>query len=220
MGVFLTAYYTFRLIFIILFPRPSADASKSAREPATEEGKAVQQKIPEEPGHEGGRSYWAMAGPILVLAALALLLGLIDKPLGQFLSGGKAAPAGEHSWLAYVGGGAGIAAIVVAWLEFGRRGSPQVGFVERIPALRDFFAERWYLDRIYGAFVRSVIDGVFSRTCARGEDEVINESIDKFSHFTLDGGHLLSLLQSGKVRYNLAFPFAVIVIVALYFLFV
>jgi hypothetical protein len=64
-----------------------------------------------------------------------------------------------------------------------------------------------------------VIDGIFSRGCAKNEDRVINEGIDGFSRFTLDSGRFFSLLQSGKLRYNLIVMFAALALVALYFLF-
>ena len=105
-----------------------------------------------------------------------------------------------------------------AWFEFGRRAAPQVGFVERIPPLRELFAQRWYLDHVYRGLWTSSSTAILSRTCAKNEDRVINDGIDGFCHFTLDSGHLLSFLQSGKLRYNLIVMFGALALVALYFL--
>jgi NADH-quinone oxidoreductase subunit L len=105
-----------------------------------------------------------------------------------------------------------------AWFEFGRRDAPQIGFVERVPFLRDLFAERWYLDHLYRRFVESIIDRSLARGGARIEDRVINDGIDGFSHCTLNSGRLLSFLQSGKLRYNLIVMFGALALVALYFL--
>jgi NADH-quinone oxidoreductase subunit L len=107
----------------------------------------------------------------------------------------------------------------MAWFEFGRRAAAQLGFVERIPPLRELFAQRWYLDHVYQWFVSIVIDGFFSKACTRNEEKVINDGIDGFCHFTLDSGHLLSFLQFGKLRYNLIVTFAALALVVLYFLF-
>jgi len=63
-----------------------------------------------------------------------------------------------------------------------------------------------------------VIDGFLSKACTKNEDRVINNSIDELCDFTLDGGHLLSFLQSGKLRYNLIVMVAALALVALYFL--
>lgn len=214
-GVFLTAYYTFRLVFIILFPRPSGKTSSKG--PA--EGQAVKQRIPEAPAHHGSAPYQAMAWPLLILAGATLVLGFLEKPLGNFLSGGMAVRQDvEHASLPYISTAMTILGVGIAWFEFGRRAAPQVGFIERIPAIRELFAQRWYLDYLYGKFVDIIIDRVLSRICARNEEDVINSSIDGFSHFTLDSGHILSLLQSGKLRYNLIVMLAALMLVALYFL--
>jgi NADH-quinone oxidoreductase subunit L len=202
LGVFLTAYYAFRVVFIILFP---------------------QRKIREEPNHHGMRGmgvlYWVMGCPLVILAGVTLVLGFLETPLREFLSGGTVAyQDGDHAWLPYVSAGLAAVGIAMAWYEFGRRVAPQVGFVERIPPLRTLFAQRWYLDHVYRGFVGFIVDTVLSKTCAKNEDRVINGSIDGFCHFTLDSGHLLAFLQSGKLRYNLMVMFAALALVALYFL--
>jgi hypothetical protein len=91
--------------------------------------------------------------------------------------------------------------------------------VERIPTVRELFAQRWYLDHVYRGFVGIIIDAVFSKACAKNEERVINDSIDGFCRFTLDSSHFFSLLQSGKMRYNLIVMFATLALVALYFFF-
>ncbi len=200
LGVFLTAYYAFRLVFIILFPRG---------------------EVQEEPAHrEAPGSYRAMLFPVLILAGVTLVLGFLEVPLRAFLSGGAAGqPEGGHDWLAYAGAGLAVFGAGVAWVDFGRRTALQVGFVERVPPVRELFAQRWYLDHLYRGLVDVIIDRVFSRMCAKNEESVINDGIDGFCRFTLGSGRFFSLLQSGKLRYNLLVMFAAMGLVALYFLF-
>jgi NADH-quinone oxidoreductase subunit L len=205
-GVFLTAYYAFRVIFIILFPREEV-----RKEP-------TQHRM----GGTGGMSavYWAMVLPLLILAGATVVLGFLETPLREFLSAGAVIhPYGDHTWLPYISAGLAVLGVGVAWFEFGRRAAPQVGFVERIPLLRELFSQRWYLDYVYRRFVDTVIDGFLSKACTKNEDRVINNSIDGFCDFTLDTGHLLSFLQFGKLRYNLIVMFGALALVALYFLF-
>jgi NADH-quinone oxidoreductase subunit L len=201
-GVFLTAYYAFRLIFIILFPR---------------------EEVRKEPSHHGrgGMSalYWTMGCPLVILAGVTLMLGLLETPLCEFLSGGTVAHQdGAHAWLPYISGGLAVLGVGVAWFEFGRRAAPQIGLVERTPLLRELFSQRWYLDHVYQRFVATVIDGFLSKACTKNEDRVINNSIDAFCDYILDSGHLLSFLQFGKLRYNLIVMFGALALVALYFL--
>ncbi len=199
LGVFLTAYYAFRVVFIILFPR---------------------EEVQKAPGHHGtGALYWAMSLPLVILAVATLVLGFLETPLREFLSRGMVSHQDGPAWLPYISAGLAILAVGTAWFEFGHRAAPQVGFVEQIPPLRELFAQRWYLDHMVRGFVKIVIDGVFSKACSKNEEKVINASIDGFCHFTLDSGHILSLLQSGKLRYNLAVMLAALALVALYFLF-
>jgi NADH-quinone oxidoreductase subunit L len=201
-GVFLTAYYAFRLVFIILFPR---------------------QEVREKSSHHetGGMHilYWVMGLPLVILSGVTLVMGFVETPLREFLLGWKAAHQNEHlAWLTYISAGLAVLGVGVAWFEFGRRAAAQIGFVERIPPLRELFAQRWYLDHVYRKLVDIVIDRIFSRGCSRNEDKVINEGIDVFCKFALGSGRFLSLLQSGKLRYNLIVMFAALALVALYFL--
>jgi NADH-quinone oxidoreductase subunit L len=160
-----------------------------------------------------------MGCPLILLTGVTLLLGFLETPLREFLSRSTAARLdGDHAWLPFTSVGLAILGVGMAWFEFGRRVAPQVGFAERIPPLRELFTQRWYLDHAYQRFVNIIIDGFFSKTCTENEDRVINDSIDGFCHFTLDSGHLLSFLQSGKLRYNLIVMFAALALVALYFL--
>ena len=166
-----------------------------------------------------GALYWAMACPLVILAGVTVALGFLETPLREFLSGGTAAyQYGGRAWLPYFSAGLAALGVGVAWFEFGRRAAPQIGFVEKLPALSELFAQRWYLDHGYRRFVDTVIDGFLSKQCTKNEDRVINDSIDGLCDFTLDSGHLLSFLQSGKLRYNLIVMFAALALVALYFL--
>ncbi|MGD0916888.1 MAG: NADH-quinone oxidoreductase subunit L [Thermodesulfobacteriota bacterium] len=203
LGVFLTAYYTFRVIFIILFPRG---------------------QIQEEPGHHGmegkGTLYWAMGLPLLILAGVTLVLGFLETPVRQFLL--KATVSyldSRHVWLPYFSMGLAALGIGIAWFEFGRSTALQVGFVERVQPLRELFIQRWYLDHLYRWVVDTVIDRILSRGCTKNENRVINDGIDGFCRVTLDSSRFLAFLQSGKLRYNLFVMFAALALVALYFLF-
>ena len=203
LGVFLTAYYTFRVIFIILFPRG---------------------QIQEDSAHHGrvgmGTLYWAMGLPLLILAGVTLVLGFLETPFREFLLRGTTSCVdASHSWLPSFSVGLAALGIVMAWFEFGRRTAPQVGFVERIPLLRELFDQRWYLDHLYREFVDIVIDKILSRGCTKNENRIINDGIDGFCRFILDSSRFSSFLQSGKLRYNLFVMFAALSLVALYFLF-
>jgi NADH-quinone oxidoreductase subunit L len=205
LGVFLTAYYTFRLIFIILFPR-------TADEVKVQHG---------EDNHADRTSDRLMDWPLIILSAVTLLLGFCEVPLEHFLARGLAAvePAGGHTWVLFASLGLAAIALGLAWFEFGRRGADQVGFVERIPWLYDFFAERWYIDRFYRfALDRFVYRGI-AALCAQNDQKVIDGSIDGLSRGTVNAGRRVAFLHTEMIQYRLLIIFVVMVLLGMFFIF-
>ncbi len=91
--------------------------------------------------------------------------------------------------------------------------------VERIPALFDLFAERWYIDRFYRWFLDTVIYAGISRTCTENDRRVIDGGVDGIGKGAVLGGHLLSNLHLGMIQYKLMVMFAVVFMLAIYFFF-
>ncbi len=205
LGAFLTAYYAFRLIFIILSPKQSsAEAgAKNAH------------------GHGAG-AYWIMAWPLIILAVITIGLGFFEDSLADFfkrqaLTAGS--EVGHHSWLPIVALGLVAGGLALAWLEFGRPNAAQVGFVERIAPLKTLFVERWYIDHFYRRLLDRVIYGLISRHFTQNDRKVIDGSIDGLAKETVEAGQLLSNLHLGMIQYRLIVVFVVLVLLALYFLF-
>ena len=206
MGVFLTAYYAFRLIFILLFPQPDEELQTVSRGSMHRHG-----------------NYWVMAWPLIVLAGITVLLGFTQSPLESFLTSDTVTTQpghGEHHpWLLYATLGLAIIGGGLAWWEFGRRGASQTGFVDRIPQLYTLFSERWYIDRVYRRFLDVVIYATISRLCTQNDNKVIDGGIDGLGKGTVLTGRLLSFLHAGMVQYRLLVIFVVMVLLALYFFF-
>lgn len=210
LGAFLTAYYSFRLIFIILRPNQT---EKVHSEPHGDHAN----------GHHAAGLYWVMAWPLIILAAVTLVLGFFQAQLEAFLAGPHTVSGNHgidhHAWLPIAAVGLALAGTGLAWLEFGRTGAPQVGFVERLPALRALFANRWYLDHAYRRFLDYVIYGTFSNLFTRNDRRVIDGAIDGMCRATIGSGRLLSFVQSSMLQYNLMVMFAALALVALGFYF-
>ncbi len=215
LGAFLTAYYAFRLVFIIIFPK----------ELKPKEHKPKEHKIDPNTGQEddhGQGTYWLMAWPLIILAAATVLLGFFQGSLEEFFKGQKivqAAQGGHHAWLPFVALGSAALGVVLAWLEFGRRGSEQVGFVEKIAPLYSLFSERWYIDRFYRRFLDVVIYGVISNLCTKNDNRVIDGGINGLGRGTVETGRFVSFLHQGMIQYRLLAIFVVIVLLVLYFFF-
>ncbi|MDY0039527.1 MAG: NADH-quinone oxidoreductase subunit L [Desulforhabdus sp.] len=213
LGVFLTAYYAFRPIFIVLFPHHSTSSQKAS-------------SASPDSGHEDAHdqaAYRLMAIPLLILAGMTLLLGFFQYPLQDFLKYQYAylgIPADRHyGWLPYVASFLAFGGVGVAWVEFGRPGAARVGFVERIPILFRLFSERWYLDHLYRYLLERVVDKGLSHIFAQNDNKVIDGSIDGLGHGTVESGRIIAFLHTGMIQYRLLAIFVVMVLLSLYFFF-
>jgi NADH-quinone oxidoreductase subunit L len=209
MGVFLTTYYAFRLIFIILFPKKIVDETAGENVASPGDHK-------EEYHH-----YRVMAWPLIILAAITLVLGFSQKMLQLFLT---SRPAGmeelggnHHAWLLYAALGLAAMGLLLAWVEFCRGKAGQIGFAERIPAVKELFLQRWYLDRMYRRLLDVVIYRGISNTCTKNDNQVIDGSIHAISKGTVRGSRILSDLHLSMIQYKLMVIFVVILLLALYF---
>ncbi len=204
LGAFLTAYYTFRLIFIILFPQQ--DKTEISSDHSHD--------------HHDHGGYWIMAWPLIILATITVLLGFFQGPLDSFYQRQAdiaSLAAGHHAWLPFVAIGSALFGVVLAWLEFGRKGASQIGFIDKIVPLKNLFAERWYIDRFYRRFMDLFIYGVVSNLFTRNDQKVIDGGIDGLGRGTVESGRLVSLLHLGMVQYRLLTIFVVLVLLGIYF---
>jgi NADH-quinone oxidoreductase subunit L len=203
-GVFLTGYYAFRLIFIILFPRDAAHAAETHDHGAHEAG--------------GAR---AMTVVLWILAGVTCVLGFGEGAIHGFqetaLGARSSLAVGHHEWLPPEAGLLAAAAILLAWLEFGRRGASRVGFVERMPALADFFGQRWYLDRLYRFLLDTVVYQGIARLFTWNDRRVIDGALDGLGGATIGFGGLIARLHAGLIQYRLMVMFAVVAALLLYF---
>ena len=205
LGVFLTAYYAFRAVFVILFPREEEKAGLDEKN--TENYKGVEE------GHKPAL-YWTMIWPLIFLSCFTVLLGFFEPGLKLFLQGGDSIASDSHPWVLWTSSGLAVLGVLLAWFEFGRKGSARVGFAERIAPIRELFTKRWYLDHFYELVLEYVVYRTFAALCSRNDQKVIDGGVDGLSRLTVLGGQILSTLQSGALRYNLALVFALVAMVA------
>ncbi len=159
-----------------------------------------------------------MVVPLIVLVVITVGLGFFQDSLERLLLGGLAGEA-HVAWLPYVALGLALCGVVLAWVEFGRCGASEVGFVERIPPLYRLFARRWYLDHFYRLVLDRVVDRGFSTLFAQNDNKVIDGGLDAAGRATVEAGRLAAMLQSGMVQYRLIVVFAVLVLMCLHFFF-
>jgi NADH-quinone oxidoreductase subunit L len=174
---FLTAFYMFRVVFVAFFGRAHAHGEVHPHDPP-----------------------WLMRGPLWLLAALTVGIGL------RFAVGG----ADEHhppAWLTALSLALAAGGILLAWAMYGARWLP-VDVVRRPLAAIEFLARRrYFLDAIYGGLYRGFILG-FARLIGWIDRYLVDGCLNVASAWSLRAGDALRRIQSGQPQdyvYGVAF---------------
>jgi NADH-quinone oxidoreductase subunit L len=208
-GAFLTAYYSFRVIFVMLFPR--AQVQEEAHPPA------------HAPGHGHGHDEehhgvpWVMSLPLLILAGFTLILGFCQGYLEKFLLGESHPHAIDYPLLISAVSCA-LGGITMAWFDWGAKNARCEGFIRKFPALEHFFIQKWYMDHFWRWFLNTFIYGVFSRVFTYNDRRVVDGGVDAVAFSTVGSGRLLSFIQTAFLQLNLLFMVLVLAGVGLYLL--
>ena len=162
---FLTAFYMFRVVFTAFFGR--TPAAGHAHEPP-----------------------WAMRGPLWLLAALTVLLGL------RFAAGGGEAHG--PGWLAPLSVGLALAGIALAWTMYQRGALDPRRVAAAFPlSVLDALARRRYgLDALYDGHYRGFVLAL-SRLIGWIDRYLVDGVLNVASAWTLRGGDALRRIQSG-----------------------
>jgi NADH-quinone oxidoreductase subunit L len=245
-GAFLTAYYTFRVIFVMLFPRPDdhkaweeyyeVPASAHGHGAAHSHGHGPHGDFSHDDAHEHGHDAeghshddahghgdghhgvpWVMSFPLIVLAGFTLVLGFLEGSLQKFLLG----EVHHHELnltLLVLAVGAALLGIGLAWKDWGAKGATWQGFIRNFPALENFFIEKWYMDHFWRWFLDTVIYGFFSKWFTYNDRRVVDGGVDAVAFSCAGGGRLLSFLQTAFLQYNLLFMVLVLAGLGIYLL--
>jgi NADH-quinone oxidoreductase subunit L len=216
-GAFLTAYYAFRVIFVMLFPKEKYEKYHVEVHPHPDPGHGH-----DDPGHGHGHDEphgvpWVMSFPLLVLAGFTLTLGFFQGSLEKYLLG-ESHPHAIDLGLLVSAVGCAVGGIAVAWFDWGRRGAKCVGFISYVPVLENFFIQKWYMDHFWRWFLNTFIYGTFSRAFTYNDRRVVDGGVDAVAFSTVGSGRLLSFIQTAFLQYNLLFMVLVLAGVGIYLL--
>jgi NADH-quinone oxidoreductase subunit L len=221
-GAFLTAIYTFRLIFRVLPGKPCPEAQElidsghvahdQPRNPATGEEEDTEVGFPGAEHHIAEQSP-SMRIAMAVLAFLALFGGLVQVPgvdnaIANFLDPVFADsplaaihPSTSWSWI-----GLGIGAVIslagigaAYWLYIARPEMP-ARLQQRFTALHTFLYNKWYFDEAIDLLIvrpALAIGRFANRTFER---LVVNGLVSGTEDMVGGGGRVVRVVQSGFVR--------------------
>ncbi len=205
-ATFLTAYYTFRMIFLIV--RPNKDSAAEVDEPAFSQPTHHEH-------HEGDAAAapWSMRAPMLLLTAGAIVLGFLGDRLGGVLGFDHL----HHPGISEMAPAIAVVAsgICMAWLDFGRKAAAQTGFLSRVPSLRRLFEQGWYIDRIYKAVFVNGAKGV-ARFFYDVEINAIDGGSDRVGDATLVVADVAASGQTGRLQFYVGTAVVAVALIALY----
>jgi len=193
---FLTAYYTFRMIFLVTRP-----AQIEATEGHTDHG------------HGQRAEPWSMALPVLLLTVGAAIAGFWGADIASRLG----IEAGHHSLASMVPAVAVVVlGVLLAWVDFGRQTAARTGFIARLPAIEKLFTNGWYIDAFYDEVVVRVTLLV-STVLHAAESKLLDGGFDRFGLGILGIGSGSTRLQNGWVQFYGGWTVILIGVAAVYF---
>jgi NADH-quinone oxidoreductase subunit L len=175
-GAFLTAFYSFRMVFRVFYGDPVPEAVElegghvahgEPMNPMTGEAEDTDVGFPGAEHHVAERA-WPMKAAMGPLALLSIVGGYLAVPglsdvIENFLEptfedsrfhGTAPSDGDEYVGLA-IGGVIAIAGIALAWWIYRRKPGTTARLVERFPWAHRFLGHKWYFDELYDAvFVR------------------------------------------------------------------
>jgi NADH-quinone oxidoreductase subunit L len=221
-GAFLTALYTFRLIFRVLPGKPCEEAQHlidrgelyhgPAINPATEELEDAGVGFPGAHHHIAEQS-WSMAVAMALLGFGALFAGLIQIPgvdnvLFAFLE-----PAFHDSPLAEIhpsvgaewrglaiGGAISLLGIATAWLLWARRPQLPALFRQRFKPLYELAFNKWYFDEAIDFLIVRPALAIGRFANSTFERFVVDGLVTGTAETVRGAGGIVRVLQSGFVR--------------------
>ncbi len=187
LAAFLTAYYTFRMIFLIAKPDRIRAADDSPSEPL------------------------AMKIPVWLLALGAIVLGLFGRNIASGL--GLIAP--HHTFASMLPAiGVVILGIAIAYFDYGRDNAPRTGFIGKIAPLNALFVNKWYIDDFYRVTLVAMTHAL-SRVLHWVETHILDNNYDRFGLGILRTGAKSTRIQNGWMQLYLGWAILVLAVVAL-----
>jgi NADH-quinone oxidoreductase subunit L len=177
-AAFLTAYYTFRMVFLI-------------GRPADEDVRGAAQE------HSGPAEPFSMVAPVVLLTVAAAFIGFAGTDIAAGLG---LKPAVHNLASALPAVIVVLLGVAVAWLDFGRRNARRVGFISAVPPLQALFVNQWYID----AFYRTVMIRITVTAAAALhwiEVRILDGGFDHMAHSILAWGKRSTRVQNGWVQF-------------------
>ena len=196
----LTAFYMFRLYFLVFWAKDSSPAGG---------------------GREGAHNEapFSMKLPLIILAICAALAGFI--PFGKFISA-DGAPLDTHfhlmfSILPVVVGVTGI--LIAMWLYKKDDGKAE-SIADSMKGLYTASKNKFYIDEVYLFVTKNIIFKWIGRPSAWFDRKVVDGAMNEIANGTLEVSKSIKEMQSGKVQRYAMFFFGGIAFLLIVFIYI
>ncbi|RDU37511.1 NADH-quinone oxidoreductase subunit L [Neobacillus piezotolerans] len=190
-AAFFTAFYMFRLFFMVFWGESRSNVTNVHESPGT------------------------MTLPMIVLGVLAVVAGYVNTPwfgtfLGDWLVDGNPALGHGHiegpGWIMIAATVVSLAGIYLAWLMYGKRSLSRDWLSSAAPGVYNVLYNKYFIDELYGFSILNATKAI-SHLC-RYIDVFLVEGIASAVAGTVRAfGKTGSKLQSGQVQTYVAFAF-------------
>ena len=173
---FLTAFYMFRVVFLVFFGTPPAHDTHPHDPPM------------------------AMSLPLWILAVLSLGVGVYFTVAGPALPFGPAEPEFQSpAWLMPAAVSAAVAGILLAWLTYQRRAIDAAALAAAFAPIRYAALKRFWVDDVFeGAYGEVLLR--FSRLIGWIDRYLVDGVLNAVSAWTLASGDDLRTMQTGRAQ--------------------
>ena len=175
LAAFLTAFYMFRVVFLVFFGAPAHPTHATHAPHAPHDAPAV------------------MTMPLWILAIIAMGIGIlftVRPPEAEFHAPGWAAP---------VAIAVALSGILLAWLTYQRRAISADSLASMFGPIRRAALAKFWLDDLYVSIYRYGLLA-FARVVGWVDRYFVDGVLNLVSAWTLEGGDGLRRMQTGKVQ--------------------
>lgn len=191
---FMTAFYMFRLIFVAFFGSNTH-------------------------GHQAHESSPVMTVPLLILAVLSVVSGLVGSPLlnnafGHYITAPGVAHHEANNTIMLVSSLLGLAGIGLAWMIYQRQMISHESLRQRFAGIYRLLYNKYYIDEIYAWLIALFVDGS-ARVLYWIDLKIVNGAVNGLAYLTGWAGRTLRYTEDGQVQTYAVYIFAGLFVVLL-----
>lgn len=189
---FMTAFYMFRLIFVVFFGTGNRESHAHESSPV-------------------------MTYPLIVLALLAILSGWVNSPLTNYAFAHYITAPGvihheANGLVMVVSSGLAVAGIVLAWAIYQKQYISHAMLRQRFRRIYQLLYHKYYIDEIYTWLIARFVDGS-ARLLEWVDLKIVNGAVNGLAYFTGWSGHTLRYTEDGQVQTYALYIFIGVVII-------